>query len=526
MQRRHSPRCSSTLRGVAAGDAAADVGAEVAVGPAAQVAVELLHVHGQERLAQPLAGPVGERRDRVGASCRAAARRRPASGPRPRCATAPSASARAGTRTRGPRRRSRSPRRRCRGTARRGRTASRSSVVCSREPAPDLVHVQAAYGGEQVGAEREVGPAAALEHREHLRERLGDEVVGVAGGHQLAGQPPRGVDVPAEQLAVGVDVPAADGRDQLGVPGLAEAVERGAHTRSTTRKRKKITRTASWTSGRRPFPRRTTDQGGVGRGVLRNAVKTAPPAHPEARAELSADLLAALPPRFEAVGEALASGMGSVDACAVAGRELALDGVRSTRPSTGCWPPAAWSVGTEPDFGDARALAEAWSESTLEYLHRLTCEDPVTGLASLAHLQSRVSELYRGQLRTGPRRGSPTRSSWSRWPIRGGPVRSTPSRSPPTCAPPGSPRPPAPSSPAPRPSAAWAGTGSRCVTARDERLGPAGHAAAPDAVAGSRAVPGSGSRGCPPTEHRRRGPPRRARPPLKPPGVRRRAPVA
>src|SRR3546814_7933681 len=38
----------------------------------------------------------------------------------------------------------------------------------------------------------------------------------------------------------------------------------------------------------------------------------------------------------------------------------------------------------------------AWSESTLAYLHQLSCEDPLTGLASLAHIRSRLSELYRG----------------------------------------------------------------------------------------------------------------------------------
>jgi hypothetical protein len=127
--------------------------------------------------------------------------------------------------------------------------------------------------------------------------------------------------------------------------------------------------------------------------------RTAPPAHPEARADLTEDLLAALPPRFEAVGEALASGMGSVDACAVAGRELARDGVPLAEALEALLATSSLVRGAEPDFGDARALAEAWSESTLEYLHGLTCEDPVTGLASLAHMQSRVSELYRGQLR-------------------------------------------------------------------------------------------------------------------------------
>ncbi len=38
------------------------------------------------------------------------------------------------------------------------------------------------------------------------------------GGHELAGEAPGGVDVALEERAVGVDVPAADGRDQLGVP--------------------------------------------------------------------------------------------------------------------------------------------------------------------------------------------------------------------------------------------------------------------------------------------------------------------
>ncbi len=44
----------------------------------------------------------------------------------------------------------------------------------------------------------------------------------------------------------------------------------------------------------------------------------------------------------------------------------------------------------------------AWSESILGYLHRLSCEDPVTGLATMAHLQSRLAELYRAQASLGP----------------------------------------------------------------------------------------------------------------------------
>ena len=77
-------------------------------------------------------------------------------------------------------------------------------------PGPDPVDVEPAYGGQQVGAEGEVGPAAALEHGEDLGERVGDQVVGVRRPDQLAGQPAGGVDVAREQLAVGVDVAAAD----------------------------------------------------------------------------------------------------------------------------------------------------------------------------------------------------------------------------------------------------------------------------------------------------------------------------
>ena len=64
----------------------------------------------------------------------------------------------------------------------------------------------------------------------------------------------------------------------------------------------------------------------------------------------------------------------------------ALDGLRATY---------ARVQGGEPDFRAVRALGVAWSEETLGYLHQLSCEDPLTGLASLAHLRARLSEVYR-----------------------------------------------------------------------------------------------------------------------------------
>src|SRR3546814_12395233 len=68
---------------------------------------------------------------------------------------------------------------------------------------------------------------------------------------------------------------------------------------------------------------------------------------------------------------------------------------RSTRTDT-LFPYTTLFRSSEPAFADVRALSMAWSESTLAYLHQLSCEDPLTGLASLAHIRSRLSELYRG----------------------------------------------------------------------------------------------------------------------------------
>ena len=115
--------------------------------------------------------------------------------------------------------------------------------------------------------------------------------------------------------------------------------------------------------------------------------------------ELSDELRLALPPRFEAVGEALASGSGSVDACAVLGQTLAHDGVSLEEALEGLR--TTWRLvrGADPGYPDLRAVAVAWGEATLGYLHGLSCEDPLTGLASMAHVRGRLTELYRGQLR-------------------------------------------------------------------------------------------------------------------------------
>jgi len=107
------------------------------------------------------------------------------------------------------------------------------------------------------------------------------------------------------------------------------------------------------------------------------------------------DVHAILPARFEAVGEHLVAGRDASVACAMVGHEMARDGADLGEALDGLTTTYARVQGGEPDFRALRALCVAWSEETLGYLHQLSCENPLTGLASLAHLRARLSEVYR-----------------------------------------------------------------------------------------------------------------------------------
>lgn len=111
--------------------------------------------------------------------------------------------------------------------------------------------------------------------------------------------------------------------------------------------------------------------------------------------ELSDRVRQQLPMRFEAVGEVLVSGGDVAAACSVVGRDVARDGAALGEALSGLRTTYRLTLGREPDFGAAEALSVAWSEATLEYLHDLSCEDPMTGLTSLAHVRTRLAELYR-----------------------------------------------------------------------------------------------------------------------------------
>jgi hypothetical protein len=106
-----------------------------------------------------------------------------------------------------------------------------------------------------------------------------------------------------------------------------------------------------------------------------------------------------VPAHFEAVAEALIAGRSATDACEIVGRLLGGQGVSLEETLADLRTTYELVLHTEPAFTDACAVSLGWSEATLAYLHQLSCADPLTGLASMAHLRGRLTELYRGDAR-------------------------------------------------------------------------------------------------------------------------------
>ncbi len=107
--------------------------------------------------------------------------------------------------------------------------------------------------------------------------------------------------------------------------------------------------------------------------------------------------------RFEAVAEALAGGTDSLAVYHEVGRSLARDGVSLAEAMEGLRHATRSVVGSDPGFEAIQAMLHAWSEATLAHLHQISCEDPLTGLASRAHIRSRIAELHRAHTATGVR---------------------------------------------------------------------------------------------------------------------------
>jgi hypothetical protein len=103
-------------------------------------------------------------------------------------------------------------------------------------------------------------------------------------------------------------------------------------------------------------------------------------------------------PGWGAVGEALAGQDRSpavLERCRVVGRDLAEAGASVEEGLEGLRSTTLLVQGREPSFEEALAVADGWAEATLSWMHRLTCADPTTGLATEAHVSQLLSDCYR-----------------------------------------------------------------------------------------------------------------------------------
>jgi GGDEF domain-containing protein len=106
-------------------------------------------------------------------------------------------------------------------------------------------------------------------------------------------------------------------------------------------------------------------------------------------------------PAIEAVADAVADGRDAAPSCAELGRVRAEDGASLAETMDDLT--ALYDVAGlgQPPYDAMRAISLAWAESSLQFLHALSCEDPLTGLATLAHLRTRIAESYREAERIG-----------------------------------------------------------------------------------------------------------------------------
>ncbi|WP_235737628.1 hypothetical protein [Nocardioides alcanivorans] len=96
------------------------------------------------------------------------------------------------------------------------------------------------------------------------------------------------------------------------------------------------------------------------------------------------------------MGEGWVTGADNAAACEIAGRQLAESGTSLDEALEGLRAASRLVLGGDPPFADVQALCRAWSEATLSYLHQISCEDPMTGLATTTHLRTVLAEIYRG----------------------------------------------------------------------------------------------------------------------------------
>jgi hypothetical protein len=92
---------------------------------------------------------------------------------------------------------------------------------------------------------------------------------------------------------------------------------------------------------------------------------------------------------------------GLAAACGTLGRERARGGVGIGEAITDLAALCFVLDGTDPPLDLLRPLAEGWAEAGLARMSDATCEDPLTGLATVPYLRTRLGEVYREARQAG-----------------------------------------------------------------------------------------------------------------------------
>jgi hypothetical protein len=103
----------------------------------------------------------------------------------------------------------------------------------------------------------------------------------------------------------------------------------------------------------------------------------------------------------DTVAAAACRGTGLAAACAMLGEARARAGIGIAEALTDLSALCHVLHAGDPPLELVKPLAEGWAETGLAGLSEATCEDPLTGLATLAYLRTRLGEVYREARQAG-----------------------------------------------------------------------------------------------------------------------------
>ncbi len=103
-----------------------------------------------------------------------------------------------------------------------------------------------------------------------------------------------------------------------------------------------------------------------------------------------------IPSGFQAVAEMLLDGRVEPETLRDAGRAAADNGTSLEAALDDLVTTCELTVDVaEPAFWLVKAVAAGWSDAQMGYLHSVSCEDPLTGLATLHHVRTTLGDTFR-----------------------------------------------------------------------------------------------------------------------------------